>query len=211
MKVRGFANEEKLRAYGFSEEDGIWTYHVRPLEGFELIIRAHGDELSGELFDTDLHEPYTLHLVEEATGEFVGRVREAYLREMEAVLRACFDGFGEPMTKALFEAARRKYGDEPEYLWEDHDGAVLRRKDTGKWYAVVLTVERYKLGLEGKEKVEIVDVRADPVALPDLVDGVKVFRGWHMNKKHWITLLLDGTLPIETLEEFLAESYLLAK
>ena len=107
--------------------------------------------------------------------------------------------------------ARRKYGDEPEYLWEDHDGAVLRRKDTGKWYAVVLTVERYKLGLEGKEKVEIVDVRADPVALPDLVDGVKVFRGWHMNKKHWITLLLDGTLPIETLEEFLAESYLLAK
>jgi predicted DNA-binding protein (MmcQ/YjbR family) len=31
--------------------------------------------------------------------------------------------------------------------------------------------------------------------------------GWHMNKKHWNTLVLDGTLPPELIQELIAHSY----
>ena len=41
------------------------------------------------------------------------------------------------------------------------DSAVLRHKN-GKWYAVIMTVEKSKLGLEGKEPVDIMDVKCDP-------------------------------------------------
>ena len=41
------------------------------------------------------------------------------------------------------------------------DNAVLRHKN-GKWYAVVMTVEKSKLGLEGKDPVDIMDVKCDP-------------------------------------------------
>ena len=32
----------------------------------------------------------------------------------------------------------------------------------GKWYAVIMTVEKSKLGLDGKEPVDIMDVKCDP-------------------------------------------------
>ena len=48
----------------------------------------------------------------------------------------------------IFEYVKKQYGTVPEYLWaQSPDNAVLRHKN-GKWYAVVMTVEKSKLGLE---------------------------------------------------------------
>ena len=49
----------------------------------------------------------------------------------------------------IFEYVQKQYGTVPEYLWSKlPDSAVLRHKN-GKWYAVIMTVEKSKLGLEG--------------------------------------------------------------
>ena len=62
----------------------------------------------------------------------------------------------------IFEYVKKQYGTVPEYLWaQSPDNAVLRHKN-GKWYAVVMTVEKSKLGLEGKDPVDIMDVKCDP-------------------------------------------------
>ena len=51
----------------------------------------------------------------------------------------------------IFEYVQKQYGTMPEYLWTKlPDSAVLRHKN-GKWYAVIMTVEKSKLGLEGNE------------------------------------------------------------
>ncbi len=34
-----------------------------------------------------------------------------------------------------------------------------------------------------------------------------VLPGYHQNKKHWNTVILDGTVPIEELKRMIAESY----
>lgn len=34
-----------------------------------------------------------------------------------------------------------------------------------------------------------------------------VLPGWHMNKKHWNTVLLNGTVPDEVIEQMLEESF----
>ena len=48
----------------------------------------------------------------------------------------------------IFEYVKKQYGTVPEYLWaQSPDNAVLRHKN-GKWYAVVMTVEKSKLGLD---------------------------------------------------------------
>jgi predicted DNA-binding protein (MmcQ/YjbR family) len=31
--------------------------------------------------------------------------------------------------------------------------------------------------------------------------------GYHMNKKHWITVIMDGSIPDRTLKEWIGESY----
>ena len=43
------------------------------------------------------------------------------------------------------------------------------------------------------------------VELREEYDGIKP--GWHMNKKHWNTILLDGTVPSTLIEEMLDHSY----
>ncbi len=65
-------------------------------------------------------------------------------------------------TEEIFKYVQKQYGTVPEYLWSTSpDSAVLRHKN-GKWYAVIMTIEKSKLGLEGKEPVDIMDVKCDP-------------------------------------------------
>ena len=48
----------------------------------------------------------------------------------------------------IFQYVKEQYGTEPEYLWKkDPDSAVLRHKN-GKWYAIIMVVEKKILGLE---------------------------------------------------------------
>ncbi len=207
---------DKLKAFGFSFDGKEWGTHVR-LQGLDLDLFVTVTEQGGvrtELIDPAFGEPYTQHLVAEAEGEFVGNVRAAYERALTQIAAACFEknAFREPLTARVIAYAREKYGEEAEFLWERYpDTAVLRRKDSGKWYAVLMNVGRGKLGLSGSGQAELVDVRTDPVSLPRLVDGARVLPGWHMNKKHWVSVFLDGTVPFDEVAAFLEESRRLAK
>ena len=209
------ADFEKLRACGFTESAEGFSWRTELLGGeFLLTVTvSRTGEVQTELADRDFGEPYTLHLVEDAVGSFVGKVREEYDRVLAAIAEHCFEPavFGEKQTNALIEHVREKYGTEPEYLWEKFpDNAVLRRADNGKWYGAILTTERKKLSLEGGGKAEILDIRCDPAVIPAIVDGKRILSGWHMNKKHWISVPLDGTLPFGEICELLEESYHLA-
>ncbi len=92
------------------------------------------------------------------------------------------------------------FGDDPEFLWEKYDDcAVFRRKDTMKWYAVLMTIPKSKLGFDSDESIEIIDLHISPDELDALVDEERYFRGYHMNKRHWYTIVLDGSIPTEEL------------
>lgn len=209
------ADPEKLRAYGFRETDGAYLYEQPLLSGaFTLRVRVRADGVDACLIDAATDEPYTLFLVEDAQGSFIGEVRAAYCDALSAVAEACFAKtvFQSGYSESVIEYARNTYGDELEFLWEKSPkNAILRRKDNRKWYAALLTVSRSKLGAFPDEEIEVLDLRAAPEAIPDMVDGKRVFAGYHMNKKHWITLPLDGTLPAEEICAMLDTSYALAK
>ena len=86
----------------------------------------------------------------------------------------------------------------------------MRRKDTEKWYAVFLAVPRLKLGSSSKERVEVLNLRVCPGELDGLVDHRSRFPAYHMNKKSWVSLCLDGTIPFEELAARLGTSRRLA-
>ncbi|MBQ9126741.1 MAG: hypothetical protein IJY15_03160, partial [Thermoguttaceae bacterium] len=104
--------------------------------------------------------------------------------------------FESAQALAVIEYARRKRGDEAEYLWaKAPKNAILRRQDSGKWYAAILTVERRKLGgvpkkkrlddgpdaFDGSETVEVFNLKEDPEEIRYLVDGRLFFPAYHMN------------------------------
>ena len=96
------------------------------------------------------------------------------------------------MTKQQFlEYCRDAYGTTADYPFdEDSLTAVLRHGDNRKWYAIVMRVSRRKFGLDGDEVIDVVNLKL-PIEMHGSF-GVSegVYPAYHMNKLHWISVLL---------------------
>lgn len=106
--------------------------------------------------------------------------------------------FNGETTQAVLGYIQERYDVRPEFLWErSPDSAALRHPHTKKWFGALMNIPRRKLGLDQEGTVDILDLKCWPELGGSLRDGKRIFPGYHMNKEHWITLLLDGTLPLE--------------
>ena len=212
MKNKKF-NREKILSYGFEVDGENFIRREKILNQMTLtIIIDKGGSVTTKIFDAD-GEPYTLHLVEGASGEFVGSVKAEYERVLKNIFEQCFDDeiFKSAQTLKLVEYIREKFFDEPEFLWEKYPNfAIFRRKDNRKWYALIANIPKKYLKLGGAEEIEILNLRVEPEELDKIFDGKKYFRGWHMNKKSWLTIRLDETLTLEEIFARLEKSYQLA-
>lgn len=71
----------------------------------------------------------------------------------------------------------------------------------------------YKVGgkifaLTRVDRPTSINLKAEPQDVTGLVETyAAVERGYHMNKKHWVTVQVDGTLPAGLLEELIEDSY----
>ena len=210
-------NFDKLVNFGFTVNGKVYSYVTKIMsEQFEMRvdISLPNGEVKTLVTDLSTGEPYILHLVADACGAFVGAVREEYERVLEDIADKCYekDVFKSDYAHKVIEYIRNKYGDELEYLWENFPtNAIWRRKDNDKWYGILIVLSKRKLGLDSDEKLDIIDLRIDSNILPTLIDGKKYFSAYHMNKKSWVTICLDGSLPIDEIYDWIDKSYLLAK
>ncbi|MBP5654075.1 MAG: MmcQ/YjbR family DNA-binding protein [Clostridiales bacterium] len=113
------------------------------------------------------------------------------------------------MRKNITDYIKARYDVSPEYPWEKYDdNAVFRHLDNRKWFALIMDVGRDKLGLEGEDTVSVINLKINDVILRDMLiaqDGI--MPAYHMNKLHWITVLLDGTVPQDQVEGLIEVSY----
>lgn len=100
------------------------------------------------------------------------------------------------MKDKVFSYIKKKYKVSPEYPWRKYDSnAVFRHADNNKWFALVMDVGRDKLGLAGTEYVPVINLKIDDMFFKDmLVQQEGIMPAYHMNRQHWITVLLDGTV-----------------
>ena len=205
---------ENLESYGFTRIRGGYRYEHDILHGeFRLEITL-GKNLMPEtrLTENATGEEYVLYKTD-AVGSYVGAVRAAVAAVLRNIAEQCYETavFKARQSVELIAYVRENYGDELEFLWEKFpDCAIWRRKDSRKWYGVLLTVSRRKLGLPSEDTAEILDLRGEPKLLEQLVDNKRYFPGWHMNKKHWYTIVLDGSVPLEQICRRVEQSYFLA-
>ena len=48
--------------------------------------------------------------------------------------------------------------------------------------------------------------RTAPTNAPVAFDGRSILPGWHMNKRSWFTLVLDGSLPLRRIQSLIRRS-----
>ncbi len=107
----------------------------------------------------------------------------------------------------IFEYVKEQYGTIPEYLCDKYPLYAVLKHNNNKWYGIVMNISKEKLGLEGKEEVYIIDVKCPS----EMIGNLRLRKGflpdYHMNKEHWITILLDGSVEKEEIEQLIDLSY----
>ena len=108
----------------------------------------------------------------------------------------------------LFTYALKAYKTKPEYLWERWPNfAILRHSENNKWYAAIMNVPAEKFGIDKKDEIDILNIKCDPEDALMLRLADDIYPAWHMNKKHWISVAIDGNVPDELVLELLDASY----
>lgn len=202
-------NQEKARAYGFIENEGVWTYSSQILQGeFFMTLSITPDNVSFQVFDQETGDLYPQVHMESMRGSFVASVREACLEILYQIRKACFDvqDFICPQTNRIMAQVQKKYSHQLEYLWEKSpDTAVLRHEDNQKWYAVVMRIPWDKLEKGREGLVEAVNIKHDQVA--DLLSKKGIYPAFHMNKRYWLSMALDDSLQDEEVLELIERSW----
>lgn len=78
----------------------------------------------------------------------------------------------------------------------------------GPEYTVFKVVDKVFAILIEKQGVARVNLKCDPAEALALRDIFKaVIPGYHMNKKHWNTVILDGSVPVNEIKRQIDNSY----
>lgn len=82
---------------------------------------------------------------------------------------------------------------------DELDAWCFRHSDNKKWFALIMRIKKRKLGIDSDEYIDVVNMKCAPEIMDDLWHENGVFPAYHMSKKHWLTLTLDGTCGDDTL------------
>ena len=96
------------------------------------------------------------------------------------------------MTKQEFyELCSSTYSTLPDYPFdEDFETAVFRHGDNRKWFALSMQVSRRKFGIDSDEVIDVVNLKLPTEMFGSFGASDGVYPAYHMNKLHWISVLL---------------------
>lgn len=204
-------NFNELLNYGFVKNDTIYKYSKKILNDsfrVDIFIQDNGT-VDGRIFDLDVNEEYTNFRVDYQIGEFVNQVREEYKSILNDIAKKCFtkEPFIFPQSNRITAKIRTMYKDEPEFAWDKFPGyGIFRNPINKKWYALIMNVDRKKIEDQTGE-VEIINVKINPESIPVLLKEKGFYPSYHLQKKNWITIILDDTLPDEEIMKYIVESH----
>ncbi len=112
------------------------------------------------------------------------------------------------MRDKIISYARERYATEPEYLWlKTPDAFVLRNNNNRKWYAIVMRVKKSVLISDAEGFIDIINLRCEPFTRECLLSEGRCFPAYHMNKKNWISVILNDKIDFKILCNIIDESY----
>ncbi|HEL1644121.1 TPA: MmcQ/YjbR family DNA-binding protein [Streptococcus suis] len=194
-----------LIPFGFIFSDNRYTYREVFMEGqFEAVVEVdEAGQWTSFIWDCEMDELYTAHLVTAPAGAFVSQVKEAYEAILLRVTEACFSAlpFTKDQSNRIAQLIKEQWGDLPDYPFAKLPTyGAFRHPANNKWYALVSQVPRDKLdGSGSQEEVEIVNLKVDGREIAELLSQSGIFPAYHMSKKSWVSVLLDGTVADEVL------------
>ena len=100
------------------------------------------------------------------------------------------------------------YNTESDFPWMKYPNyEVFRHSNTQKWFALIMDIPKNKLGLQGSDLLDVVNLKCDTLLIGSLRCEPGFFPAYHMNKDSWITVALDGSVSDDKIKMLLDASY----
>jgi predicted DNA-binding protein (MmcQ/YjbR family) len=208
--LRSHVDFSQLETYGFIKKGKSYSYQ-KEIFNNSFLADIHIDSLGnvfGKVIDLSTQEEYVALNISSFQGEFVNRVRDSYRNLLIDIKRNCFitDYFVFDQANRICHYILNQYGDEPEFLWEDHQDGVFRNKKNLKWYGIIMNIDYSKIDKKDG-KVEVMNVKLDSSLIEKLIYKKGFYPAYHMKSTYWITIVLDNTLKDEDIIPYIDMSY----
>lgn len=214
-----------LASHGF-HLDGDHFQNDFPIGNEQFFVRTLiflDGKFDFHVYEKESGDEYFLARVQNAEGAFVGQIHTECEKIFSKISKECFSfGPAEEQTQKIFQYILETYRVQPEYLWQKFPDHAVFRAQNGAWFALCAKIERGKIesrkNLSGKkaddalnenERVPILNLKETPENVNDLLSKNQAFPAYHMNKRHWYTVLLGNRLPNEKIFRMIDQSFLM--
>ena len=209
---RAHIDYNKLINYGFIKENNNYTYTKEFMNNsFKAIINIdNNSNISSKVIDLSTNEEYISINIDTLQGEFINKVRNLYKDILIDIKDNCFikDYFITNQANRITNYIIDKYKDTPEFLWEKYPGfGIFRNKNNNKWYALIANIDKSKIDKNSTGEIEIINLKVNENIIDNLLKKKGFYKAYHMNKKNWITIILDNSINDKEIIEYLDNSY----
>ena len=202
----GIPQYDKFESFGFKKKGNAYILK-KPLKtpGFSALIHIENDKITAEVYEED--SKYDLFDVMSAKGSFVYSIREQVKALVDDFVSFCIQT--EDVRQKYIAYIQKTFGVEADYPFTDakYSPCAVFRCPNKKWFGIMMDIKYKNIGLESDDPVPVVNLKADSRLIDTIVDRKSIFPAYHMNKKHWITVLLTMATDFEKLCSLTSRSF----
>ena len=203
---------KRLLSYGFKKDKTgykIDKFFLNNEFRASVFVSVAG-EVSGVVYDVQNDDEFLPLRVIGNEGAFVASVRDEYEKLLTDIRNNCFSQnfFITSQGNRISDIIYKTYGDKPVFMWEEYPTfGVFKNPKSGKWYGLIMYIQRSKLGVKSQESAEVINLKLDKDEIPELLKEVGIYPAYHMNKKYWVSVILDETLSDDKIAKLIEESH----
>jgi len=157
------------------------------------------------VYEKDSLEKFLPYYIKQFNGSYTASIKEKVEKIKQDILDKCF--YKNDLKQELLGYVKEKYATIPEYPWDKSKEDCTLKAKNNKWYALFMNVSSNVLNIKKEGNIDILNLKNKPEVIEKLIDNKSYFPAYHMNKKHWITVLLDNNINIELIKILIDESY----
>ena len=202
-------DKEKLIKYGFKQDGSKLVYSKNILEdSFDIKIEFEGS-IQGKIIEKEYNEEYINYRLD-TLGEFSSNIKNEFIKVLTDIRDKCANKqlFKCEQTKRINQFIYTKYGVSPEFLWDKLPSYCIYRASK-KWFGVIGIIPRNKVdkGTDLIEEVEVLNVKVKKNEIDNLLNKNGYYEAFHMNKRNWVSIILDDTLSDSVINNLICDSY----
>lgn len=201
--------EDKLIKFGFKKEkDKYILDQLSTNKEFTFHLEINDKRVLSSVIDNSTNEEYMPFYIETINGEYVGSIRDEFELLIKSILSTCYEkDYKNDTVHQVINFVKENYNLKPEYLFSDSPNTFVLKHKEAKWFGIVMDIPYTKVGIDSKEIVYVLNVKVPTEEIPDLIKIPGIVPAYHMNKKYWISILLDGSVDLKIITNLINTSY----